>query len=160
MAFTARVFRIVQRADLLNLTKIEEALKHLTIKRYAYIMHDKDTYVADDVEKEREALTSFFSNAVEVNLRTANSLESDIGLRSKLTRVMADGAEQFVLQDRVNLSEVDFIDKYNSTVVGSLKSFVCNRSSWVEAKRYSFKGVKGFSPCPRSANNLLCRLVR
>lgn len=56
----AKNFHIVQYVRhpvtgelLITLEQIEDGLAHKTIKRYAYIYHDKDPYTEDDVRKEK-----------------------------------------------------------------------------------------------------------
>lgn len=59
-SITAKNFHIVQYVKhpisgetLMTLEQIDDGLNHKTIKRYAFILHDKDTYTEEDVRKEK-----------------------------------------------------------------------------------------------------------
>lgn len=47
-----KICEVCQQAQYLTKEKIEEGVCKRAIKKYAYVLHDKDTYTKEDEEKE------------------------------------------------------------------------------------------------------------
>ncbi len=112
-----RVFEVVTKDIYLDEDRIKIGLAHRTIKKWAYILHDKDIYTQEDEDKQRKNLKdNFFEHAAYYN-KTLEEFLDFIGAKEpeeieQCTQDYHDRYENIHTED-------DFIAAYLTHIAGT-----------------------------------------